>query len=305
MLDARIRIGLLTFALVAFAFVGFLSSAWPHSPQSATLDADEVPIFLDGEPFGSTANTTRLKAHLTSLKARLPNMNAGGEALPNLGGLVVVPNNETSMATVASLFEDVVDAAGTSGFGKIVIGGDRPCSGDKTRKTFVLSNRTMSFDELRKTRDSLECWPATTIIESGATSNYSKRLLKSYRTSATSLEITESGSYLLNERAPSAASRVSPMANLNHPTFGRRVDSAVLRQRPIEAAKLESEVLAWITLRSSEGSDDLRWNDDGTVVLPIIVNANTRFSSLASILTFIKRADLTVTLVVESSPGKA
>lgn len=299
-----LRIALLASLLVAFACVTLLSST-PMQVGPNSLP-EEVPVFLDGQPFGSSSDTSQLKAHLTSLKARLPNINAGGEALPNLGALILMPNHDTSMATVSKLYEDASDAAGFQGFEKTVIGSDVACSDsnqekESTKRIFVLSNRPMSPDDLRKARAKLYCRPTVSILNANASTNYSKRLIKSYRIAATSLEILASGTYLFNERSLSPAARVSPMANLNHPTFGRRVDSAVVRQRPIDAARLADELNTWTTLRAKEGSDDLRWNSDETVILPIIVNSKTTFSALGPVLDLIKGSNMSIAIVVDST----
>lgn len=307
MLNANTRIGLLVLLLVAFASVGFLTSAQLRAPQSSFL-TEEVPVFLDGQQFGSSSNTYELKKHLDSLKSKLPNTNAGGEALPNLGGLVVIPNPETSMKTIALLLQEVQDAAGFAGFAKIAFSVTSSCSDPtdsvrKTTRSMVLSSRPIPSNDLEKERSKLSCLPAASIIAADAGTAYSKRLVKSYRVAATSIEVTEAGSYLVNGQAPSRAARVSPLANLDHPSFSRRVDSAVLRQRPVDSSKLAEEIKAWIELRSKEGSEDLSWNSDTdtNVVLPIIVSGKARFSSLAPVLELIQRSDVSLAIVVDST----
>jgi hypothetical protein len=89
------------------------------------------------------------------------------------------------------------------------------------------------------------------------------------------------------------------MANLASPSFRRRVDAATIKRRPIGEEALEKEVRSWIEKRIAEGSDDLVWDESGSVVLPIIINKKTPYSSLAQVLRLIKQPKIRITVIIE------
>ena len=121
----------------------------------------------------------------------------------------------------------------------------------------------------------------------GPKATYANRLLKSFRTAVSSLEITDTGAYLSNEQVRDPKLRVSPIANLENPSLRRRVDAATVMHRQIEASSLEKEVESWIKLRTAEGPIDYMEGDDKTVQLPIIVAGQSSYGALAQVLKFV------------------
>ena len=190
-MKVHIRIVLLVSLLAVFVCLGLLSSAQQltiaNVPSATTED---LPLFLDGEPIGSMANTSALESRFRSLQEKLdsrsmnsatsfnsqntfaegsnslPNSDstvssdsAGGE-YPNIGRIIFALDDRLPMARVGELRAKLRDYFGYPAFERIFLLGRQPCDEIKStrRKSgdrFVLSNSRLSADELKKMRQTL------------------------------------------------------------------------------------------------------------------------------------------------------
>lgn len=306
----HIRIILLVSLLAAFLCIGFLSSGKGLSDSKVTAPED-LPIYLDGEPLGSVTNTQPLEKRFRSFKAKVDarqgnlnyNVGLGGGRL-TIGRIVVFPDDRLSAGQLGHVWDKIYEFFDDPPFERIVFWGGGACEKLPQRQsvadgsTFVLSNAPLSTDEQKKIRSNKQCWLHTEVVTIDQ-SLYSRQQVKSYRVSVSTIEITDTGSYLLNEQSSNPESRVSPIANLAHPTLRRKLDTAKIKQRPISSESLEKEVRSWIEKRIAEGSDDLVWDESGSVVLPIIINKKTPYSSLAQVLRLIKQPKIRITVIIE------
>ena len=309
-MNAYIRIILLAAALVSFTCIGLLSFAQkvPNAKLSSPTDSD-LPLFLNGEPIGSMANTSNLESRLASLPGGAKSNVNGADGLPHIGNMVFVPDDRLSMSGLADLWDKIDDNFDYPRYNSMALWAGNPCDGGSTgptsshRSAFVLSNSKLSVEELRKLRESEGCWIRTEVLWVKPPSTYSARLLKSYRTAVTSLEITNSGSYFLNEQVPNEKLRASPIANLGNPALRRRVDAAQIKQRSIDPNSLEKEVEAWVKLRDAEGPIGMSSEDDPAAELPLIVSGQVSFETLAPVLKVLAGKRNPMTIVVNSIPA--
>ena len=316
-MKAHIRIILLLSLLSAFMCFGFLSSGKGLWDSTVTAPED-LPIYLDGEPLGSVANTQPLEKQFRSFKAKVDarqgnlnyNVGLGGGRL-TIGRIVLFPDDRLSASQLGRVWDKIYEFFDDPPFERIVLWGGGSCEKLPQRQTvadgstFVLSNSPLSSDEQKRIRRNEQCWLHAEMVTTDQ-SLYSRQQVKSYRVSVSSIEITDTGSYLLNEQSPNPQSRVSPVANLASPSFRRKLAAAKIKQRPISTESLESEVRSWIEKRIAEGSDDLVWDESGSVVLPIIINKKAPYSALAPVLRLINQPKIRVTLIIEdpAPPGR-
>ena len=297
---------ILLLLLAAFACFAIFSSAQRVLPgQTASQTNSDLPIYLNGELLGSLANTGPLVQRLKSLEGKIGgNANLADGRPPNIGRILLLPGDTLSIKEFGLLRNTVGDFYDYPPFERMAILSGGSCAeakqGPAAAKgtTFVLSNAPISKGELLRVRSSEQCWLPVEVFTPYEQSRYYTRFVKSYRVAYSSMEITDTGSYVLNEQAANPKDRVSPAANMGHPTFGRRIDAAPLKQRPIAVGSLEQETLAWIDRRIAEGSDELFMDDAEAIVLPIIVNGKAPFSALSQILKTIHHPNVKLTIIV-------
>lgn len=309
-----LRIILLVSLLTAFLFFALLSSG--QHPPAATVDkstAGDLLLYLDGQPLGSVANTEPLENRFRELKVKVDqrqgnsnvNLGIGGGPL-NIGRIVVFPDDPLSADHLGQIWDKIDDFFDYPAYERMAFWSGGDCerfprrSSTEGGSTFVLSNRPLTSDEQQKIKGNQQCWLDASLITADF-SAYSKQLVKSYRTSISSLEITGDGTYILNEQLSNPRNRVSPIANLAHPTFRRKLAAAVVKQRPIAAESLKNEVNSWIEKRIAEGSEDLVWDESGRAVLPIIINKKAPYLSLSKLLQLINRSEIRVSVIVDGS----
>ena len=313
-MNAYIRILVLVVLLIVGILAGFMSSAQQISSTTGVAPTTEdLPLFLNGSSVGSVANTALLENRLRSFHDKLPDTNVADGSLPNIGRLVLVPDDRISMVQLGKIWGNIYDTFGPPTFERISLWTGSACdenpSGTRNAApVFVLSNKSASREELENITANEGCSLDSRVFVTQPRSQYSRRLVKGYRTSYTSLEIGASGSYLLNEQARNPQHRVHLQANLNHPSYSRKVDSAPVVQRRVEPGSLEKEVNSWIERRVTEGSQELRWPSDAdrsSVILPIVINGNASYSTLTPILRLLRqRKDVRLYIVVDNSVGR-
>ncbi|MEO5859705.1 MAG: hypothetical protein ABIR33_12230 [Pyrinomonadaceae bacterium] len=316
-MKAHIRISLLVSLLAAFMFFGFLSSGKEFlGSKDSTSTTEDLPIYLDGELLGSVDNTQPLESRFRALEAKIDarqgnlNYNVGPRGgLLNIGRIILYPDERLSAGQFEKVWKKTEEFFEYPSFERMALwsGGSceklpqpRPAVKDSI---FVLSNSPLSSAEQERIRDSERCGLHAEVYTTDQ-SPYSRRQAKSFRVSASSIEISDIGSYFLNEQAANPQSRVSPIANLASPNFRRRLDAAKIKQRPIGEESLEKEVRSWIEKRIAEGSDDLVWDESGLVVLPIIINKKASYSSLLRVLRLVSQPKIRVMIVIDDPPGR-
>lgn len=311
-MKAHIQIILLVSLLAAFMFFGFLSSGKElFGPQDTTSIIEELPIYLDGERLGSVSDTHPLEVRFRSLKAKVDarqgnlNYNVGpGGGLLNIGQIIFLPDERLSAGQFGKVWKKTEEFFEYPPFERMALWSGGPCEKPSQPRpalggsTFVLSNRPLSSDEQKEIKDNEQCWLHAE-VNMADQSSYSRQQVKSYRVSVSSIEITEIGSYFLNEQSSNPQSRVSPIANLASPNFRRRLSAAKIKQRPINEESLEREVRSWIEKRTAEGSDDLVWDESGSIVLPIIISEKAPYFALARVLRLLHQPKIRLTIVVD------
>ncbi len=288
------KINILIVVLAVLACLGLSYAQLRPETRAVVATTEDIPIYLDGVPTGSVAKTQPLVGRLRSLSSKLDtNANLASGGLANIGNIVFSPDDNISMTDFGRVWDSVKEFFNYPPFDRIALWGGNSCAeagGDRhpfSGSVFVLSNSLMSPDDLTRIKSGSKCWVKTQIYTDDSPSPYQRRFLKSHRTAYTSLEITQSGSYLLNEQVKNARLRVSPVANLSNPGLARKVDAAIVKQRHIDAVSLDTEISAWIERRTQEGSEDFDWDSSGSIVLPIIVSGKSAYSAVAGILHFV------------------
>jgi len=308
-MKVHIRIFLLVSVLAGFVWLGFLSSAQqlPTHNALAPTNAD-LPLSLNGEPIGSMANTRALESRLQSLKAKVDNFNSAGEAVPNIGRLVLVADPRLSLAKLGQLWDKLDEFFDYPIFERMALSTGE-CDVNSTRTAVqggpihVVSNSPIAAGELEKIKTN-GCWVGTYVIKvTRADGAYAARLLRSYRTAVTSMEINQNGGYVLNEQVKDAHFRASPTANLNNRKLSRKVDAASVTQRPIDAASLKKEIDSWVKRRSAEGPIHGMTPDEGVVELPVIVNGMVSYDALSPILKLIGTEKVRLTILIDEAVG--
>lgn len=304
-MKATIRIILLISLLAGFVFLGILSSAQQIPTAKVNSTTEDLPLFLDGKPVGSMSNVQTLESQFRSLQAKLDNANMADGSLPNIGRAVFVPEHRLSMSSFAQLWDKIGEFFDYPVSSRMALFDGQPCDehfggpAKSPAPSFVLSNSQFSVGEVAKIKSQENCWVEIQVISLGPQPGPPNRLLKSYRTAVTSMEITDTGAYLLNEQVRDARLRASPMANLENPALRRRVDSAPLTQRPVDPTALEKAVSSWVERRVAEGSSGVL-EDAGLVELPIIVAGQTSYGALEQILKFVPKQKVKLIIVVNN-----
>ena len=305
-MKVHIRILLLASVLAGFVWLGFLSSAQQLPTHSALAPTNEdLPLSLNGEPVGSMANTRVLEARLQSLKAKVDNnFNSGGEALPNIGRLVLVPDQRLSFVQIGRLWDKLDEFFDYPVFERMALStgacdAETGRTASKSGPTFVLSNSPIAAGDLDKLKMN-GCWIDTHVIKvSPSDGAYATRLLRSYRTAVTSMEVTQTGGYFLNEQVKDERFRASPTSNLDNPKLRRKVDAATVTQRPITSASLKKEIDSWIIRRGAEDPIHGMSADEGIVELPVIVSGMASYDALSQILKFIGNEKVRLMVVID------
>jgi hypothetical protein len=251
------------------------------------------------------ANTRALESRLQSLKAKVDNnFNSAGEALPNIGRLVFVPDQRLSFAQLGRLWDKLDEFFDYPVFERMALS-TGACDADpgrmesKSEPTFVLSNSPILAGDLEKLKKN-RCWIATHVIRlTPSDGAYATRLLRSYRTAVTSMEVTQTGGYFLNEQVKDERFRASPTANLDNPALRRKVDAATVTQRPISPASLRKEIDSWIARRGTEDPIHGMSADEGVVELPVIVSGMVSYDALSQILQFIGNEKVRLMIVID------
>ena len=294
-----LRILLLVVVLGSFASLAILSFAQRVAPPAG--QAGDLPLYLNGEAVGSVADTRPLVNRLKALDAKVNrNANLPDGGIPTVGRVILHPDDKLPMAGFGRIWDSVTDYFGFPPFEGFEIWNGDSCtekSDRRPRPIYVLSNAPMSTDDLKKARAGDSCALQAEVYTSTVQWRYYARYVKSYRLYYSSLEITDSGSYALNEQAKDERSRISPNSNLGSPALGRRVDAAIVKQRPLAADAVEKEIAAWIDRRAQEGSEELSM-DEGVLVLPIIASSKASYAALSHVLSMVHRANVRLVIVI-------
>jgi hypothetical protein len=305
----HIRIVLLASILAVFVWLGFLSSA-QQLPTAKVIPptTDDLPLFLNNEQMGSVANSQSLVSRLHALHDKLDfNTNTADGGVPNIGRLIFVPDERLSMAQFGDVWEKISEFFDYPVYARMAIWNGQTCtqnSGlpiESKGPIFILSNSKFSTQEIETIKANERCWLHAEVTVLGPVYASSLRRLKSYRTALTSIELTDHGTFLLNERVQDPKLRASPVANLENPSLRRKVDLAPVKQRPIEPSLMQKEVDAWVKLRADEGPDGYVQEGDRSVELPIIVAGQVSYGSFAPILSFLGNQKVKLTIVVNNT----
>ena len=303
----HVRIAFLAVLLAAFSAYAYFSSApLGTGADLAPAATADLQLFLNNEPVGSVANMAVLKSRLRSMKKKLPNFNAPGGELPNIGRIVFYPEPGTAMTDIGKVSDELyVSLDYPSRHSFFAIWDRNACvnsSSDRStsdRPAVVLSTAKLSPNELRNIQTTERCLVRTMLNPTKPMNLYGSVLVKSYQVAYTTLEISAAGTYLINE--PNADQRVSPSANLANPQVSRRLNSAVVKQRQIAAAALDQEVSSWFERRVVEGSSDFYFANEKLIALPMVVNGGAKFSSLSEVLRRARQPNTIMDIVIDNT----
>jgi len=312
-MKTHVRITLLIAVLVIFACFGFLSLAQNRTTSIAVpppTTGPDMPVFLNGKPAGSTANLEELKTNLAAIylghQQRSPVFtNAADGSLPITDRVIFVPDEQLSMLQFGSVARTVQDSFDFYSSRQLVVYGSSGCPGSSKADA---ANIVLSNSALIDNRNNGTCWLEISVPKS------SSRLTKRYRVAMTSIEVNADGSYLLNDQLANLPPLASPNANWSV-SSNRMIDAVKIKQRPIDTASLDKEVVAWVNQRIAENNKD--WQkidaqiakeygasgvaDHGPVELPIIVNGKSLYSSIVPILRSVPRGKFELVIVVNNS----
>ncbi len=302
---ASVRIILLIGLLAGFACVEFLSSAQQLSPGKGSSSSNEdLPLFLNGQPIGSMSNTQKLETQFRLLTAKLPSANMPDGSIPNIGREILIPDDRLSMASVGQLWTKISEYFDFPGERFGVVAGP-PCDADSRSlaagPTFILSNSPLTMADMDKVKGSENCLLSTQVWPPDPNNTNQTRFVKAFRTAVSSLEISDTGAYQLNEQVKDPKLRVSPVANLGSPAFRRNLELAQVTHRPIDPSSLEKEIDAWIKRRIAEGPTyDDPSEANKAVELPVVVSSRTSYGSLAQVLKFLGKKNVKLTIVINN-----
>lgn len=310
------RIAALTILLLAAAAAVFqLSAGKAFDANIMASTSADLPLYLNGEQVGTMSNTKTLEARLKSLQDHLTgdNFNAPDGSIPTIGRLVFVADNQLPVAELGRLWKTLDDFFDFP-LNRMTLwkghGCDQSHPHAATGAVSIVSNAPLSAAELAEIKSNEQCWLSTEVMMAGPDNPaYSTRLLKSYRTAVSSIEILPGGSYVINEQIKNERLRASPMANLTNPALRRKVDAAVVTRRSIEPAAIQTEVDAWAQHRISEEPNDESMPEEDAVDLPVIVKPAVSYDALTRLFPGPSARKFRFVIVVDNtvaaSPAKA